>query len=121
MKNLIDFNSLGCQLDLGDEKRIEVEVDEQTGLWIAVRQIPRTDVWLKGIAGEADFRVRLETRTSGLEVSIDRGETAPWWDEASVPRLGVNIRRRSNEATVYLKPPHPQGKPATILGKFNLA
>jgi hypothetical protein len=50
------------------------------------------DLWIKNGGQSIDLRVRVRRTTTGIDISVDRGddETA-WWVGASAPRLKIAV------------------------------
>jgi hypothetical protein len=91
-----------CQAHLGGGLDVEMEVREPGELWIATGLgVDISDVWVKGVGGRADFRVRLRRTQNGFEVHLDRGELkVPWWPPDAAPRLIVALDRVSETVSI---------------------
>jgi hypothetical protein len=85
--------------DFSGGRRAEVELRDNA-LWVAADSgIEIADVWMNGIDGEVDLRVRIMRLGSALEVSIDRGEQSKnWWAGNAVPRLLIVLDRTHGTA-----------------------
>src|ERR1041385_7356331 len=107
------------QVDLGDGKLVEAELDHAT-LWIALGRLLDGEVWIKSVAGEQDFRVKLKRNPGGFEVILDRrASAAPWWPEAEAPRLGVRIDQVAKRIFVYFRTGEPRATEVTV-GEFTV-
>jgi hypothetical protein len=92
----------GLQIDLGEGKRVEVEL-EQSRFWVALGPPLDAEVWIKGIAGHLDFRVKVERTPDGLEISLDRGpgQLRSWPEEN--PRIGVSVAPGDRRGLAYVR------------------
>ena len=77
--------------DIGSGQQADIELAEANVLWVAAGAgIEVADVWMKGVAGIADLRVRIMRLGMELKVSIDRGEQSQsWWPPEATPRLRI--------------------------------
>jgi len=82
---------LAADTSLG--QRADIELAEANALWVAAGPgIDVADIWIKGIAGVFDLRVRIVRLGSALEVAIDRGEQSTnWWPRHGAPRMLVSL------------------------------
>jgi hypothetical protein len=92
----------GLQIDLGEGKRIEVEL-EGSRFWVALGPPLDAEVWIKDVSGHQDFRVKVERTPDGVEISLDRGPRAlRSWPEEN-PRIGVSIDSGSRRGVAYVR------------------
>jgi hypothetical protein len=77
--------------DFGAGRQADLEFESPNTLWLAAGTgIGTADIWMKGVGGEIDLRVRIVRVGKALEVIVDRGEQSKnWWPDDSVPRLLV--------------------------------
>lgn len=92
----------GLQIDLGEGKRVEVEL-EQSRFWVALGPPLDAEVWMKGIAGQLDFRVKVERTPDGLEISLDPGPGAENSWPGETPRIGVIVEDGSSSGVAYVR------------------
>jgi hypothetical protein len=91
----------GLQINLGEGKRIEVEL-EGARFWVALGPPLDAEVWIKDVAGHQNFRVRVERTPDGLVVSLGRGPgTLHSWPEEN-PRIGVTIEPGGRRGIAYV-------------------
>jgi hypothetical protein len=97
-----NIRSVTLAADIGSGQQADIELAEANALWVAAGVgIEMTDVWMKGVAGAADLRVRILRLGSALEVSIDRGEqNENWWPQEASPRLLVVLDNAQRTASV---------------------
>ena len=83
--------SVTLAADSGLGQRADIELSEANTLWVAAGPgIEVADIWMKGVAGVIDLRVRILRLGSALEVAIDRGEQSTnWCPKQGAPRLLV--------------------------------
>jgi len=92
----------GWQVDLGEGKRVEVEL-EHSRFWVALGPPLSAEVWIKGIAGHVDFRVIVQRTDDGLEISLDRGPgPLRSWPEDN-PRMGVRVDPANRSGVAYVR------------------
>lgn len=86
------FVHAACQVSLGTDRHIEVEVDSSGNVWVApAKTTAAVDVWMKGVAEALDLRIHIERRNDALVVMLDTGaESGSWWDR-TLPRLTVSV------------------------------
>ena len=92
---------MGCNVDFGDERVLELEYDEVNGPWLSNGAgIMRADIWFAGRDGLPDIRVRIERTPSGIQVHMDRGQQSDaWWSPESPPRLTLAFEPRARIVT----------------------
>jgi hypothetical protein len=75
--------------DISSGQQADIELAEANTLWVSAgRGIEMVDIWMKGVAGATDLRVRIKRAGSAIEIAIDRGEqSANWWPPDAAPRL----------------------------------
>jgi hypothetical protein len=90
------------QIDLGEGKRVEVELGTSS-LWVALGPPLDAEIWIKDLAGHLDFRVMLERTHNGHEISLDRGpgHLGSWPEEN--PRMGVSLDPSSRSGVAYVR------------------
>jgi len=83
--------SVVLSADKSSGQQVDVELSDADALWVAAGPgIEVADIWMKGVAGVIDLRVRILRIGSALEVSIDRGEqSTSWWLKEDSPRILV--------------------------------
>jgi hypothetical protein len=90
------------QVDLGEGKRVEVEL-EYSNLWVALGPPLNAEVWIKSIAGHVDFRIKVEHTDNGLEIWLDRGPgPSRSWPEEN-PRIGVSVDPANHSGVAYVR------------------
>ena len=90
------------QLDLGEGKQVEVEL-EHSRFWVALGPPLHAEAWIKDIAGHLDFRVMVERTDNGLEISLDRGPGLQrQWPEEN-PRMGVRVDPVNRSGVAYVR------------------
>ena len=89
-------------VDFGGDGRLEAEY-EKSRLWLALPAPLEAEVWIKGVAGSHDFRVRLTRTTDGFNIALDRGPgSGRAWPEG-VPRLGVTLESSAGTGVVHVQ------------------
>ena len=86
-----NHGSVNLAADFGAGRQADLEFEPPNKLWlVAGLGIETADIWMKGLGGEVDLRVRVKRLSTGLDVLVDRGEQSPnWWSGDAVPRLLV--------------------------------
>jgi len=81
-------------------QRADIELVEANALWVAAGPgIEVVHVWMKGVAGLIDLRVRITKAGSTVEAAIDRGEqNTKWWPPNAAPRLVIELDQASEMA-----------------------
>jgi hypothetical protein len=107
--------------DFGGGQQTDVEFPAANMLWVAAGPgIEVADVWMKGVAGVADLRVRILRLGTALEVSIDRGEQSTnWWPPEASPRLLIVIDQGQGVASATASAESGENKRTVELGKVN--
>jgi hypothetical protein len=77
--------------DTGSGQRADIELVANNALWVAAGHgIEEVDIWMQGVGGVTDLRVRILRLGFALEVTIDRGaQSANWWPKEGAPRILV--------------------------------
>lgn len=111
-----------CQTDLGESRRVDVEIGVGDQLWIAAGAgIGVVDLWIKEVGPGLDIRVRVLRSARGLEISIDRGEqAAQWWPDDNGPRLAFAIDPIRGSASVTAAIGNDQQFQEILLGTIKL-
>jgi hypothetical protein len=75
--------------EFGGGQRVDVEFPATNGLWVATGSgIEVADIWMNGVAGVADLRVKIMRLGMAIEVLIDRGDqSAKWWPREAAPAV----------------------------------
>jgi hypothetical protein len=86
-----NLRSVTLAADTSSGQRADMELAEANVLWVSAGPgIEVADIWIKGVAGVIDLRVRILRLGSALEVAIDRGEqSVNWWPPDAAPRILV--------------------------------
>ena len=84
---------MNLTFDFGVGRQADVEFGGTDQLWVAVGPgFSVTDLWLKDGGESIDLRVRVRRTTTGIDLSVDRGDDEiAWWAGASAPRLKVAV------------------------------
>ena len=94
-------------LDFGGDGRLEAEY-EKSHLWLALPVPLEAEVWMKGVGGSHDFRVRLTRTPYGFDIALDRGPgLGRAWPEG-VPRLGVTLENSAGTGVVHVLGGQPE-------------
>jgi hypothetical protein len=85
--------SVTLAADISSGQQADIELAEANTLWVAAgRGIEIADIWMKGVAGATDLRVRIMRAGSAIEIAIDRGEqSANWWPPDAAPRMLIAL------------------------------
>ena len=96
-----DGRQMNLAFDFGEGRQADVEFGGADQLWIAVGPgLSLTDLWLKGGGHLIDLRVRVRRTTTGIDVSVDRGDDErAWWAEDSAPRLKLSVNLAARVAS----------------------
>jgi hypothetical protein len=87
--------------DFGGGQQVDVEFPAANTVWLAAGPgIEIADIWMKGVAGVADLRVRVLRLGNVIEVSIDRGkQSTNWWPPEAAPRLRIAVDQTQRVAS----------------------
>jgi hypothetical protein len=88
-----DSGQMNLVFDFGVGRQADVEFSGNDQLWVAAGPgFSVMDLWLKNGGQLIDLRVRVRRTTTGIDISVDRGDDEmAWWAPASAPRLRIAI------------------------------
>ena len=113
---------LNLTVDFGVGRQADVEFSGTDHLWVASGPgFSITDLWLKGGGQLIDLRVRVRRTTTGIDISVDRGDDEmAWWTGESVPRLKIAINLAAGVATASASVGTGQEFQEVLLGETSI-
>jgi hypothetical protein len=107
--------------DFGGGQHADVEFPAANTLWLAAGPgIEAADIWMKGVAGVGDLRVRVLRLGTALEVSVDRGEQSTrWWTPEAAPRLLIAVDQAQGVASATASIGTAENAMTVDFGKMN--
>ena len=93
---------LNLTFDFGAGRLADVELNGADQLWVAAGPgFSVVDLWIKNAGQLIDLRVRVRRTSTGIDLSVDRGDDEiAWWAGASAPRLKIAVNLAAGVAAV---------------------
>jgi hypothetical protein len=114
-----DNGQMNLTFDFGVGRQADVEFSGTDQLWVAAGPgFSVMDLWIKNGGQLIDLRVRVLRTTTGIDISVDRGddETA-WWAGASAPRLKIAVNLAAGVAAAVASIGMGQNFQEVLLGE----